>query len=58
MNHKPIIIKYKNIKLLGDKIKLYVNSDETSQEVAYMALKTGIGEMNSRGFGFVNCICD
>ncbi|MBS5950078.1 MAG: CRISPR-associated endoribonuclease Cas6 [Clostridium sp.] len=54
VNKKPIGTIYKNIKLLGDKISLEIADDELSQELAYMILGTGILEMNSRGFGFVN----
>ena len=44
----------KNIKLLGDKVRLAVLDDEKSQEMAYLSLGVGLGEMNSRGAGFVN----
>jgi len=53
-NRKPISIKYKNIKLLGDKISLNIAENETAQELAYMSLGTGVFEMNARGYGFVN----
>lgn len=53
-NKKPIAIPYKNIKLLGDKVTLHVESNKMAQELTYMALGTGILEMNSRGLGFVN----
>ncbi|MDY5212620.1 CRISPR-associated endoribonuclease Cas6 [Intestinibacter sp.] len=53
-NKKPISVKYKNIKLLGDKINLYIADDSRAQNLAYMALGAGIMEMNSRGCGFVN----
>lgn len=51
-NKKPIAVNYKGIKLLGDKVTLYIASDALSQELAYFALGVGIGEMNSRGFAF------
>lgn len=51
---QPIGVEYKNIKLLGDKLRLQIAENETAQELAYMSLGTGILEMNSRGFGFVN----
>lgn len=54
LNHKPVLMKYKNIKLLGDKIRLGIADDELSQELAYLSLGVGLGEMNSRGAGFVN----
>lgn len=53
-NKKPIGVKYKNVKLLGDKISLNVSENENAQKLAYMSLGTGIFEMNARGFGFVN----
>lgn len=54
LNHKPISVNYKNIKLLGDKIKLQISDNETAQKIAYMVLGTGLLENNSRGSGFVN----
>ncbi len=53
-NEKPIGFPYKSKKILGDKIKIYVSDNEKAQELAYMALGTGIGEMNARGAGYVN----
>lgn len=53
-NNKPIAVKYKEIKILGDKITININDDEVSQELAYMSLGTGILEMNARGAGYVN----
>lgn len=52
-NNKPIAVEYKGIRLLGDKLTIYIADDRVSQEIAYFALGTGIGEMNSRGFGVV-----
>ena len=54
LNEAPIPMEYKNIKLLGDKVRLQIADNETAQKVAYMALGTGLLEMNSRGAGFVN----
>lgn len=54
INHKPIGIHYKGITLLGDKISVKVSSHPMAQELLYMSLGTGIGEMNSRGLGFLN----
>lgn len=54
VNKKPIGCIYKNIQLLGDKISIKIADDKLSQELAYLSLGTGILEMNSRGFGFVN----
>jgi CRISPR-associated endoribonuclease Cas6 len=54
VNKKPIGSLYKNVELLGDKISLKIADDKLSQELAYMSLGTGVLEMNSRGFGFMN----
>ena len=54
-NEKPIAVSYKNgIKLLGDKMTLYLADDALSQEMAYFAMGVGLGENNSRGFGYLN----
>lgn len=53
-NKKPIGAKYKNVKLLGDKISLNISENENAQKLAYMSLGTGIFEMNARGFGFIS----
>lgn len=54
LNRNPVPMKYKTIKLLGDKLRLSIADDEISQELAYFSLGVGLGEMNSRGAGFVN----
>lgn len=54
LNDKPIGVEYKNIKLLGDKIRLQIADNENAQKLAYMSLGTGLCEMNARGAGFVN----
>lgn len=56
-NRKPISVKYKKIKLLGDKVNLYIADNDRAQVLAYMAIGCGIMEMNSRGCGFVNYKC-
>ena len=56
-NRKPISVKYKKIKLLGDKVNLYIADNDRAQILAYMAIGCGIMEMNSRGCGFVNYKC-
>lgn len=53
-NKIPVSVCYKNIKLLGDKVQLTVSNNRNAQKLFYMALGTGIGEMNSRGMGFLN----
>lgn len=54
MNKKPISVPYKKIHFLGDKVALEIANNETAQNLAYMAIGSGLGELNSRGFGFVN----
>lgn len=54
LNKGPIRTPYKNIALLGDKIELQISDNEMAQNLAYLALGTGLGEGGSRGFGFVN----
>ena len=53
-NRMPVAFEYKDIKLLGDKIILHIADNDTAQNLAYMALGTGVLEANSRGAGFVN----
>jgi len=53
-NKKPIATSYKGKRILGDKINIVISDDIRAQKLAYMALGTGIGEMNARGQGFVN----
>ncbi len=54
INRQPIACAYKGVKLLGDKLDLYISNNQIAQELAYFALGTGILEMNPRGYGFVN----
>ena len=54
LNKCPVSVAYKGVRLLGDKICLHIADNKRAQELAYMSLGTGICEMNSRGFGFVN----
>lgn len=53
-NKKPIGVNYKSIKILGDKVSLRIADDSTSQKIAHFAIGVGLGEMNARGFGYVN----
>lgn len=53
-NIKPVTLSYKGKKILGDKVSLQIADDEISQKIAFMAIGTGIGEMNGRGLGYVN----
>ncbi|KNF08228.1 hypothetical protein CLPU_9c01240 [Gottschalkia purinilytica] len=53
LNKKPIASLYKNIKLLGNKLEIYVNEDEDSQKLAHIAAGIGLGEKSSAiGGGF------
>lgn len=54
INKKPIATKYKDISILGDKIKFMISENEQAQKIINFALGTGLGEMNSRGLGFIN----
>ncbi|WP_459500530.1 CRISPR-associated endoribonuclease Cas6 [Bacillus sp. C1] len=57
LNSKPIATKYKNVRLLGNKLKIAVKEDEKSQLLAHVALGCGLGEKNSAlgcGFCFAN----
>lgn len=53
-NNLPIGCDYKNIRLLGDKLDLVIANNKSAQDLVKIAIGTGIGEMNSRGYGFVN----
>lgn len=53
-NIKPVAFYYKDIILLGDKITLQLSSDSVAQELGLLAIGSGLGEMNSRGAGFIN----
>ncbi len=53
LNKKPVALKYKGIELLGNKYKIWINDDNDSQRLAFVALGSGIGEKNSSlGAGF------
>ena len=54
LNRHPIVCKYKDISLLGDKLKLQIADDERSQELGYFVLGTSLGMNSSRGNGFCN----
>ena len=53
-NRVPIKIPYKNIYLLGDKLYMRISEHPDAQKLAYLALGTGLGNMNTRGMGAVN----
>lgn len=54
LNKAPIKAEYKNIHLLGDKLRLHIAENQTAQDLAQLAVGVGMGEMNSRGYGFCN----
>lgn len=56
-NRMPIACPYKGKKLLGDKVNLVISDDEMAQNLAYMSLGVALGEINARGYGFVNYKC-
>lgn len=53
LNEKAIVVPYKKTTLLGHKVKLVVNPDDISQQLAFMVLSAGALEKNSLGFGYV-----
>ena len=53
-NKIPVSRLYKTITLLGDVIELEIAENENAQKLAWMAVGSGLLEMNARGFGFVN----
>lgn len=55
LNKKPIVLKYKNTHMSGNKFKIIVNDDDLSQKLAFTAEATGIGEKGSAmGLGYCN----
>ncbi|MEA4847442.1 MAG: CRISPR-associated endoribonuclease Cas6 [Clostridiaceae bacterium] len=53
LNQKPVVHKYKDTKMFGNKLRITVNDDEMSQKLAFVGLACGIGEKNSSaGMGF------
>ncbi|WP_101474407.1 CRISPR-associated endoribonuclease Cas6 [Fusobacterium sp.] len=54
LNRGPVSKKYKNIRILGDKVQLEIENNSLAQQLAYFSLGTGCGCMTGRGFSFVN----
>jgi CRISPR-associated endoribonuclease Cas6 len=54
LNEKPVPLKYKSVTLLGDKIELSIDYNETAQRLAYFCLGVGALELNARGAGFMS----
>lgn len=50
----PVKMKFKDINFLTDKIKLNINFDKDSQDLAYFSLGVGLLENNAYGFGFLS----
>ncbi|MDD4157749.1 MAG: CRISPR-associated endoribonuclease Cas6, partial [Candidatus Cloacimonetes bacterium] len=54
LSEKPIARKYKNVSLIGYKIRMNIGSTEVAQKLAKTAIVLGLGEKNSvLGSGFV-----
>lgn len=53
-NKKPVALRYKGKKILGDKLSIHISDNKIAQELAYMSLGTGVLEMNARGAGYMN----
>lgn len=52
-NNKPIALSYKGRKLLGNKLRLFIQDDPFSQRLAQIVLGSGVGEKSSSvGAGF------
>lgn len=54
VSSKPLARSYKSKHLLGDKLSIEIGTSEPAQKIGWYAVGLGIGEMNSRGFGYVN----
>ena len=52
-NQGVIPFPYKNITLPGDKLELFISNNQQAQDIAYMMLATGLGDLNSRGASFM-----
>ena len=58
-NRKPIATTYKGRKLLGNKLRLFINEDDYSQKLANIVLGSGLAEKGSSlgaGFCLAKCI--
>ncbi len=54
IDDRPYYIKYKGVKLKGDKISIKFTDNPIAQELAYFSLGVGVSNKSTRGFGFVN----
>ena len=55
-NSVPIKCPVKGVHLLGDKIEIEVGTSDLAQEFAYFLLGVSLGEMGSRGYGYLNYV--
>lgn len=57
-NRKPIALRYKERKLLGNKLRLFINEDSFSQKLANVVMGSGLAEKGSSiGAGFCLAKC-
>lgn len=55
INPKPLFPYVKeNIKICGDRMVLSIANNSTAQKLAFLSLGVGLGELNSRGFGYLS----
>ena len=54
INRTPIGTKYKNIILIGDKVQIELEDNESAQKLGYIIYACGLLELGARGFGYVN----
>ncbi|MET1250273.1 CRISPR-associated endoribonuclease Cas6 [Sporolactobacillus sp. STCC-11] len=56
INRNPTVTRYKNMTYLGNKLKVFIRSDDVSQSLAKIVASAGLGEKSSSigaGFCFV-----
>ena len=53
-NKLPVKFKMKDVNLLGDQLEIIVPNNSISQDLYYFLLGVGLGELSSRGAGFLN----
>lgn len=55
-NRYPIKTKFKNKRVLGEKVELAIAENEVAQKIAFLSLGIGAGHMTNGGFSFMNPI--
>lgn len=55
-NSVPIKCPIKSVHLLGDKLEIEVGTSDLAQDFAYFLLGASLGEMGSRGYGYLNYV--